>query len=78
MATTVKKQSLGNKKSSSAKSTTSQWTEDWLPVRGIQNNCIITTRKELVTGVKISPRNIFILDADSQNRVLTGLKNFSG
>ena len=76
MATTVKKQSLGSKKSSSAKSTTSQWTEDWLPVRGIQNNCIVTTRKELVTGVKISPRNIFILDADSQNRVLTGLKNF--
>ena len=76
MATTVKKQSVSSKKSSSAKSTTSQWTEDWLPVRGIQNNCIVTTRKELVTGVKISPRNIFILDADSQNRVLTGLKNF--
>lgn len=46
-------------------------TSTWYP-----NNCIVTTRKELVTGVKISPRNIFILDADSQNRVLTGLKNF--
>ena len=78
MATTVKKQSVSSKKSSSTskKATSSQWTEDWLPVRGIQNNCIVTTRRELVTGVKISPRNIFILDADSQNRVLTGLKNF--
>ena len=56
MATAVKKQSSGSKKSSSVK-TTSQWTEDWLPVRGIQNNCIVTTRKELVTGVKITPRN---------------------
>ena len=78
MATTVKKQSVSSKKSSSTskKATSSQWTEDWLPVRGIQNNCIVTTRRELITGVKISPRNIFILDADSQNRVLTGLKNF--
>ena len=53
-----------------------QWTEDWLPVKSIQNNCIITKGNLKVTGVKISPRNIFILDVDSQNRVLTGLKNF--
>ncbi len=54
----------------------SKWTEDWLPVKSIQNNCIITRSNLKVTGVKITPRNIFILDMDSQNRVLTGLKNF--
>lgn len=54
----------------------SGFTEDWLPVRGIQNNMIITTDNQKVTGVKISPRNIFILDPGSQSNVLTGLKNF--
>lgn len=29
-----------------------------------------------VTGVKITPRNIFILDANSQDNVLISLKNF--
>ena len=37
---------------------------------------IYTTDKYKVTGVKITPRNIFILDQDSQNNVLIGLKNF--
>ncbi len=63
-------------KGSQNKPVTTAWTEDWLPVKSIQNNCIITTNDLKVTGVKIAPRNIFILDFDSQNRVLTGLKNF--
>ncbi|MBQ6539294.1 MAG: hypothetical protein IJL76_03340 [Bacilli bacterium] len=68
----VKKESKNN---TQVKATTN-WTEDWLPVKSIQNNCIITKSNLKVTGVKITPRNIFILDLDSQNRVLTGLKNF--
>ena len=36
----------------------SGYTEDWLPVRGIQNNMIITRDNYKVTGVKITPRNI--------------------
>lgn len=73
----VKKGSV-NKAPASKTSTqeSSKWTEDWLPVKSIQNNCIITRSNLKVTGVKITPRNIFILDMDSQNRVLTGLKNF--
>lgn len=61
-----------------AKKTTnsSSFTENWLPVRGIQNNMIITYNNLKVTGVKISPRNIFILDAGSQDNVLIALKNF--
>ncbi len=54
----------------------SGYTEDWLPVRAIQNNMIITRDNMKITGVKISPRNIFILDPDTQNNILIGLRNF--
>lgn len=57
-------------------SNSSGYTEDWLPIRGIQNNMIITKDGQKVTGVKISPRNIFILDGDLQNNILIALKNF--
>lgn len=59
-----------------AKSNTGSFTEDWLPVRSIQNNMIITNRNEKVTGVKITPRNIFILDPGTQENILLGLRNF--
>jgi hypothetical protein len=64
------------KQSNTKKRETSPWTENWLPVKKIENNCIITDSNMRISGVKIAPRNIFILDADSQNNVLTGLKNF--
>ena len=54
----------------------SGYTEDWLPLRGIQNGYIITAGNQKVTGVKITPRNIFILDQQSQDNILTSLKNF--
>ena len=54
----------------------SAYSENWVPVRTIANGMIITDSGENVTGVKISPRNIFILDEDSQNAVLNNLKNF--
>ena len=52
------------------------FTEDWLPVRAIQNNMIITKDNYKVSGVKIAPRNIFILDPDTQANILIGLRNF--
>jgi hypothetical protein len=55
---------------------TSPYTEAWLPVKGIQNGMIITDDNYKVTGVKITPRNIFILDQSSQNNILISLKNF--
>jgi len=58
------------------KGNTSPYTENWLPIRGIQNGMIITDDKYKITGVKITPRNIFILDQDQQNGVLISLKNF--
>ena len=54
----------------------SPYTEAWLPVKGIQNGMIITDDNYKVTGVKITPRNIFILDQSSQNNILISLKNF--
>ena len=54
----------------------SGYTEDWLPVRGIQNNMIITRDNYKVTGVKITPRNIFILDRTTQENILLALRNF--
>ena len=53
-----------------------KYTENWVPVKGITNGAIVTTSNELVTGVKIVPRNIFILDTVSQENVLLSLKNF--
>ena len=58
------------------KSKISPFTEDWLPVKDIQNGMILTTNKMFVSGVKVVPKNIFILDNDMQNHVLIGLKNF--
>ena len=59
-----------------AKKIGSAYTEDWLPVESIQNGMIVCSDKNKVTGVKIAPRNIFILDAQAQDNVLISLKNF--
>lgn len=56
--------------------TNSKYTEDWIPVRAIENGMIILDNKSRVTGVKIKPRNIFILDQATQDNVVIGLKNF--
>ena len=64
------------KMSKMSKTTSSQYTEDWLPITGIQNGYIICEGKQKVTGVKITPRNIFILDQQDQDNVMISLKNF--
>ena len=63
---------MAQKKGKSA----SGYTEDWLPIRGIQNNMIITRDNVKVTVVKITPRNIFILDRSTQENILLALRNF--
>lgn len=54
----------------------SKYTEDWIPIRNISNGMIVLDNKKKVTGVKIKPRNIFILDQGTQDNVLIALKNF--
>lgn len=57
------------------KKTTSKYTVDDLPIKSIVNGTILLKNNEKVTGVKIAPRNIFILDEDMQNMIITNLKN---
>ena len=53
-----------------------KYAENWLPIRSIQNGEIILDNGLRVTGVKIRPRNIFILDYDSQNNAIFNLRSF--
>lgn len=53
-----------------------KYTENWLNVKTITNNIIYNDRGEMVTGVKISPKNIFILDYSQMDNTLIGLMNF--
>jgi hypothetical protein len=54
----------------------SKYTEDWIPIKAIENGMIILDNQYRVTGVKIRPRNIFILDQVTQDNVIIALKNF--
>lgn len=54
----------------------SKYTENWLPVKAIQNGEILLNDGNKVTGVKIRPRNIFILDYESQANAIYNLRNF--
>lgn len=52
------------------------YTENWITVKEINNNIIFLDNKKMVTGIKIQPKNIFIMDQGSQNRIIDSLKNF--
>ena len=53
-----------------------KYTENWLPLKAISNGIMYNTKNEMITGVKIQPRNIFILDQSSMDNALIGLMNF--
>ena len=53
-----------------------KYSEGWFPVRSITNGMIVLDNHEKVTGVKITPRNIFIMDEDAQQNVIRQLNNF--
>ncbi len=59
-----------------AKKNQSKFTEDWLPVKSIQNGMIILNNNWYVTGIKVEPKNIFILDQQTQNNILFSFRNF--
>ena len=58
-----------------AKAIKSKYTADDIPVRDIVNGEIILNNKERVTGVKIEPRNIFIMEQEMQDMVINNLKD---
>lgn len=55
---------------------TNKFAEDWLPIKTINNGMILLDNGYLITGVKIEPKNIFILDQDVQNNIIYSLRNF--
>lgn len=58
-----------------SKSQRSKYTNDFVPVKSIANGMILLDNNEKVTGVKIFPRNIFILEPDYQYSIVNNLKN---
>lgn len=59
----------------------SKFTEDWLPIKDISNGYItvpggILGGDQIVTGVRIEPKNIFISDIETQNLTINALRNF--
>ncbi len=53
----------------------SKYTADNIPVKNITNGMIVLDNGLKVTGVKIVPRNIFIMEQDMQNGVIANLRN---
>lgn len=59
-----------------SKKSKSKYTEEsFVPVKSITNGMIILDNNEKVCGVKIMPRNIFIADFETQNAIISNLKN---
>lgn len=59
-----------------AAKTSSKYTEDWVPVQQIMNGMIRLDNGYFVTGIKVSPKNIFILEQGEQDVVIFNLRNF--
>lgn len=57
------------------KTVTSKYTVDDIPVKSIVNGTILLKNNQKVTGVKIAPRNIFILEEQMQNMIISNLRN---
>ena len=56
-----------------AKEIKSKYTD--VPVKNISNGVITLDNNQKVTGVKIMPRNIFILDQAMQDAIIMNLRN---
>lgn len=52
-----------------------KYTESWLPIKQILNGMIQLDNGEYVVGVKVAPKNIFIMDQGSQNNIIYNLRN---
>lgn len=60
----------------STKDSGSASTENWIQVKEINNGMIFLDDKNMISGIKISPRNIFIMTEGEQQRVIESLKDF--
>lgn len=53
-----------------------KYAEDWLPIRSIVNGAIQLNNGINVTGVKVQPKNIFIIDEETQNNTIFNMRSF--
>ncbi len=63
-------------KSSVSVEQSSKYSEDWVPIKNIMNGMIQLDNGYFVTGIKVAPKNIFILDAGERDNVIFNLQNF--
>ena len=56
--------------------TSNKYCEDCLPVKNITNGMIQLENGYFVCGIKVEPKNIFILDEGARNNVIVQLRNF--
>ena len=54
----------------------SKFTEDWVPIKQIMNGMIQLENCQYVTGIKVAPKNIFILDHSTQEGIIFNFRNF--
>ena len=72
----TKKQEVPGPKMSKQMQKDNKFTENWLPLKAISNGVMYNDKNEMITGIKIQPKNIFILDQSSMDASLIGLMNF--
>lgn len=63
-------------KDSNQSTNSSRFTDSWLPIKQIMNGMIQLESGYYVTGVKVHPKNIFIMDQQSQDGMVYNLRNF--
>jgi len=63
-------------KDSTQMTNNSKYTDSWLPIRQIMNGMIQLESGYYVTGVKVHPKNIFIMDEQAQDSIIYNLRNF--
>lgn len=63
------------KKATAAKENSSKFSEEWVPITEIANGMIKLEKGYYVTGVKVEPKNIFILDVNEESNVIGNFRN---
>ncbi len=54
----------------------SKYSESWVPVKQIMNGLVQLDTGEIVTGVKVYPKNIFIMGQTQQTTIINRLQTF--
>ena len=54
----------------------SKYSEDWVPIKNIINGMIQLENGQYVTGIKVAPKIIFILDQGERDNIIFSLQNF--